>query len=62
MLDLLRQIDLEPIGRIVPRGVGGEIVIAPLRQLARNSSCACATRRLRSIVEWPPASTISVSQ
>ena len=63
VLDFVRQIDLEPIGRIMPRRIVGEFVVRPGRQLVAQFVLAiAATRRLRSTEEWPPASTTSVSQ
>ena len=62
MRELVRQIDLEPIGRVVPRRYRHR-ARRPANPCisARNSACAMATRWARLTSENPPVSTGSVS-
>ena len=62
VLDLVWQIDLEPIGRIMLGDIGFEPLRRPDRSSpSRNSFCAMATRWARLTSEKPPVSTGSVS-
>ena len=58
---LCGEIDLQPIGRIMPRDIASRSAAGQSFISARNSACAIATRRSRSTSEKPPVSTGSVS-
>ena len=62
MRELVRQIDLQPIGRIVARDIGVDLRGRPVLHLGAEFGLApSATRRSRSTSEKPPVSTGSVS-
>ena len=61
MADLARQLDLEPIGGIMPRDIGIELPVRPFGEGRAEFGLRAAMRLPRSTSEKPPVSTGSVS-
>ena len=61
MADLARQLDLEPVRRIVPADIGVEFLLRPFGERVAEFACATAMRWARFTSEKPPVSTGSVS-
>ena len=59
--DLVPEIDLEPVGRIMPDNVGVELMVGPFGESGTELGLAAAMRCARLTSEKPPVSTGSVS-